>query len=284
MPDVQKDRPLAKLRRAEERSRKQKRRRGLVFKGGKGLRIVLAYTFLLGIGLVLVWWWAFWEGGLFTTIGLIVGALMLALGVGWIVNRDGVMNVINIVTLGGLSRITKRLLKMTPLHRASSRGDTEAVIALIDQGADISARDAAGGTPLHWCLMRGHEGIADILLSAAESLATQAHPKSSRYVSLLADIVDVADMKGYTPLHYACALGLVPTVERLLADCFANPNGVSAKPDTPSPLLLAIANGHTEVVRVLVRHHAHVGHRDIQAAEGMGDQKMVNLLRRHKAS
>lgn len=38
----------------------------------------------------------------------------------------------------------------SPLHRAAAYGDLEMILALIEAGADISARDANGDSPLTW--------------------------------------------------------------------------------------------------------------------------------------
>jgi ankyrin repeat protein len=38
----------------------------------------------------------------------------------------------------------------TPLHRAAAFGDAEAIQLLLDAGAAVDARDAAGDTPLSW--------------------------------------------------------------------------------------------------------------------------------------
>jgi len=43
-----------------------------------------------------------------------------------------------------------------PLGQAAWKGDVAAVRALVAQGADINAYDAAGFTPLHWAAQGGH--------------------------------------------------------------------------------------------------------------------------------
>ena len=45
------------------------------------------------------------------------------------------------------------------------QGQTETVIALIDNGADIEAKDDSGETPLHWAVERGQTETAIALIN-----------------------------------------------------------------------------------------------------------------------
>ena len=51
----------------------------------------------------------------------------------------------------------------TPLHIAASRGATPVASALIDNGADVQAKDADGRTPLDIATARGHVDILDLV-------------------------------------------------------------------------------------------------------------------------
>ena len=51
----------------------------------------------------------------------------------------------------------------TPLHWAAQNGYTDVVQVLIGNGADVFAKDRNGNTPLHWAISNGHTDLVDIL-------------------------------------------------------------------------------------------------------------------------
>ena len=55
----------------------------------------------------------------------------------------------------------------TPLHSAAGTGDTAALTALLDAGADPDALDSLGAyTPLHYAARYGHAAAISALLDA----------------------------------------------------------------------------------------------------------------------
>lgn len=52
----------------------------------------------------------------------------------------------------------------TPLHGAAVNHRTEVMVALLDRGAPIDARDPTGCTPLHWAAALGHTEAMGLLL------------------------------------------------------------------------------------------------------------------------
>lgn len=72
--------------------------------------------------------------------------------------------------------------------------------------------------------------------------------------------IDETDKNHLTPLHWACHYGQLSSV-KILLKCGANASKLA--PDHVSPLLLAAAGGHHEIVRLLLQHGADPNHTDI---------------------
>jgi len=72
----------------------------------------------------------------------------------------------------------------TPLHWAAHFGHEAVVRLLLENNADIEARDNDGRTPLHWAAARGHEAVVRLLL------------ENKAYI-------EARDNDGRTPLYYA---------------------------------------------------------------------------------
>ena len=78
----------------------------------------------------------------------------------------------------------ERFANETPLHKAAQAGHSEVVIALLENGADILARNRLGETALHKAAMGGHaEVVEHLIIEGAE-----VNPK---------------DSQGFTPLDLA---------------------------------------------------------------------------------
>ena len=124
----------------------------------------------------------------------------------------------------------------TPLHQAAGKGNTKVMLALLDKGADIEAKNTTGNTPLHSASLNGHTGtVAALLTNGADVGATTERRK--------------------TALHHAASAGHTAALVMLL-EKGAN---IEAKSDrTWTPLLYATNGIHPATVTVLLNHGANV--------------------------
>ena len=151
----------------------------------------------------------------------------------------------------------------TPLHLAVLRGDAGAVEALLKAGADASAVNAAGATPLHYAA--ANERIVTALL---------AHGAPVNAVSKLA----------HTPLSLAVLHPDSYVVARRLIEA-----GADAKyrigDEISVVLCLAITGGDRRTVELLLEHGAEVnpatGDLPMVTAASSGDTEMIKLLLAH---
>ncbi len=107
----------------------------------------------------------------------------------------------------------------TPLIRASRAGNTQEVVSLLAQGADVNAVDNYGWTALIWSADKGHTAITEALIKAG------------------ADI-NHKDTRGATPLIRASARGNIEDLKLLLAA----KADISARTTAGSTALMLAAN------------------------------------------
>ena len=101
----------------------------------------------------------------------------------------------------------------TPMHDTAANGEPEAIALLLEQGADMEARDDYGWTSLHFAAARNKPEAVALLLDRG------------------ADI-EARDDYEWTPLHVA-AMGNNPEVVALLLDRGAD---IEARDDIPSQI------------------------------------------------
>jgi len=156
-----------------------------------------------------------------------------------------------------------------PLIEAAKGGDWEAVRALLEQGADVTATAPDGATALHWASYWDDVEIAELLIrasadvSAANDLGAtplwiaSLNGSASMVRSLLEAGADpnAALLSGETPTMTAARTGSPRVVEQLLA-AGADPNASATRGQTA--LMWAASQGHSDVVGVLLEHGADV--------------------------
>jgi len=162
--------------------------------------------------------------------------------------KVGDMHRISLLLTGGLALCMTALLgaanSNAPVADASMKGDREAVRSLLKQGADVSAAQGDGMTPLHWAAERGDAALAEMLLYAGANVAA------------------VTRIGQYTPLHLASRSGNAAVVEALLkggADVRARATTSGA-----TPLHLAASSGNVVVVKALLDAGADVNAKESQ--------------------
>ncbi|KAK7094359.1 hypothetical protein V1264_005934 [Littorina saxatilis] len=123
------------------------------------------------------------------------------------------------------------------VHQAVVRGDVDALMTLLQQGADVNQHDTSMGcSPLHTACLLGRTDIVTWL--------TQHGAK-----------VNAVDAMKKTPLHYVCAAGQTH-VARQLIDEGADVNASDEPKSTP--LHEAADKGNIEIVVCLLEHGAQV--------------------------
>ena len=131
------------------------------------------------------------------------------------------------------------------LVRAVQAADEAGVRAAIERGADVTAADPDGTTPLHWAAHADDAAIVELLLAAG------ADPQA-------------ANRYGVRPISLACTNGDAAIVEALL-DAGADPDTALAEGETA--LMTAARTGALDVVRLLLDRGA-----DVNAAESWRGQ------------
>lgn len=131
--------------------------------------------------------------------------------------------------------------KVSALHVAAAWGKRECLLELLDQGADVNARDPRGWTPAFWCAFTGRVKLLELLLKRGAD-------------------VQARDDQGRTALHVAAEQGHLGAVAALVGAG----GSVTAKDYLAgqSPLHRAACRGHLAVAECLVFNQGELGAKD----------------------
>ncbi len=127
-------------------------------------------------------------------------------------------------------------------RQAAHDGALEQVKTFLKQGVNFNAVDEGGQTALMFAAFNGHSEIVLLLIEEGAE-------------------IDQRDYLGRTALLYG-ATGPFPETIKILLDRGANPNLVDSD-EHFSPLMHAAAEGHLEVVKVLIAYEADPSLKDV---------------------
>ncbi|KAF4629093.1 hypothetical protein G7Y89_g9055 [Cudoniella acicularis] len=177
----------------------------------------------------------------------------------------------------------------TPLSWAAGNGHAELVALLIKHGSDPDSNDSVGLKPLHYSARANHHAVVKLLLDAGVSPLTK---KTKEYPGRRCG--NAPTTAGDTPLQYACRSGNLESVREMIpylnakelnsSLCIAAKQGKSqlvdlllTSPDVSvdpadvgdTPLFLASAGLHLEIMRSLLRKGADPMRRSKNYGDGM---------------
>ncbi|KAF5014024.1 hypothetical protein FDECE_5 [Fusarium decemcellulare] len=188
----------------------------------------------------------------------------------------------------------------TPLYMAAELGQLDAVVTLVEHGANIFHCDKHGKTALAAAAREGHVSVIRLLHKLGGGLELSvnigrcplleaASEGQNKAAALLLDLganSERKDFRGGTPLWHAASNSHRAVVELLLAH---GANIESANKSGCTPLMAAVKNRDRTVTRLLLERGAQMRPESIQnfsplcfAASG-GDEAIVDLLLDHGA-
>lgn len=133
-----------------------------------------------------------------------------------------------------------RYFEWTPLHKAAETGTAEILKILLDNNADVKARNYGGWTPLHSAAFGNNKGTALLLLDRG-------------------GVLNAGDNDGNTPLHIAAEKNSRDAI-LLLIDRKADINAKNKSGRTP--LHIAAFKNNTDAALILTEHGADVNAKD----------------------
>ena len=160
----------------------------------------------------------------------------------------------------------------TPLHIAVRRGaDPTQVRYILDQGADINARNRNGDSPLYIAVQNNLRAVGEMLLTRnADVFSTNTENYSPLRLAfaaggdvqdwiLTSEVIKATDGIGNTPLHYAAEWKQDNAVKALL-EKGSKPNAQNANGE--SPLFSAVKSDNESTIDLLLKNGANKNQRD----------------------
>lgn len=162
----------------------------------------------------------------------------------------------------------------TPLLWACQNGELEIVKLLLRHGADINACDHEGYSPVEVAINNQQVLIAEFLISSGCDISVQhdgftlMHGAAATGFITLGQLlaekgvaVDSTDDSGRMPLHWAVQENCKDFIAWLISESV--PLNVEDS-CAHTPLFMAVGEGHTEIVHLLLAHGVAVNYRNAQ--------------------
>ena len=168
-------------------------------------------------------------------------------------------------------------------------GNIEAVKQHLNDGTEVNAKGGTGRTPLHWAAIKGHKGIAELLIAEGADVNAKTNDGKTPLDEAInpfynkteiANLLRKHDGKHGT-IHSAVGGGDVEAVKEFLA-AGADVNVKDKRGFTP--LHWASISGHKEAVELLIDNSADVnamrggGGTPLSYAASWGHEEIVELL------
>ena len=181
---------------------------------------------------------------------------------------------------------------VTPMHLAAVKGHAGIVESLAEKGGDVNSRNNDNWTPLHYAAVWGHTDVAQVLLANKAEIDAKDNegmtPLQRAAANGRKDLAELLVARGAAVnIHYVAAIGDLETLKAMLKEAPNLAKEVDGKGN--SPLHWSAANGHTELVKLLLTNMAEINsqNRDgdipLHLAVRNGHRDAVELLLANKA-
>jgi ankyrin repeat protein/beta-lactamase regulating signal transducer with metallopeptidase domain len=159
------------------------------------------------------------------------------------------------------------------IYLAACRGDLDRVRTLLEEGADVNAKDEFGCTPLHWAARARSPEVARLLIKNGANVDAASGPDAltpfmaARQLPIIEFLIsagaDIRSQENLSKLHDACSVGDIELI-KFLIDKGADINARNNRGATP--LCAAAGGDHQKVVELLLDEGADINTRGRRGA------------------